>query len=129
MDTNVEIKKALDWQSAGEFSDILYDKAEGIAKLTINRPRVRNAFRPETVLQLCQAFADAREDPELGVIILTGAGPLAFCSGGDQKGRGNGGYVGKCAGFSAHDPHLPETRYRYGCGLRYRRRSRSSHAL
>ena len=94
MDTNVEIKKALDWQSAGEFSDILYDKAEGIAKLTINRPRVRNAFRPETVLQLCQAFADAREDPEIGVIILTGAGPLAFCSGGDQKVRGNGGYVG-----------------------------------
>ena len=94
MDTNIEIKKALDWQSAGEFSDILYDKAEGIAKLTINRPRVRNAFRPETVLQLCQAFADAREDPEIGVIILTGAGPLAFCSGGDQKVRGNGGYVG-----------------------------------
>ena len=94
MDINIEIKKALDWQSAGEFSDILYDKAEGIAKLTINRPRVRNAFRPETVLQLCQAFADAREDPEIGVIILTGAGPLAFCSGGDQKVRGNGGYVG-----------------------------------
>lgn len=94
METNVEIKKALDWQPAGEFSDILYDKAEGIAKLTINRPRVRNAFRPETVQQLCQAFSDAREDPSIGVIILTGAGPLAFCSGGDQKVRGNGGYVG-----------------------------------
>ena len=94
MEENIEIKRALDWQSAGEFSDILYEKAEGIAKLTINRPRVRNAFRPETVLQLCQAFADAREDPAIGVIILTGAGPLAFCSGGDQKVRGNGGYVG-----------------------------------
>ena len=63
MQDTVEIKKALDWQSAGEFSDILYEKAEGIAKLTINRPRVRNAFRPETVQQLCQAFSDAREDP------------------------------------------------------------------
>lgn len=94
MENEREIKKALNWQPAGEFSDILYDKAEGIAKLTINRPRVRNAFRPETVQQLCQAFCDAREDPEIGVIILTGAGPLAFCSGGDQKVRGNGGYVG-----------------------------------
>lgn len=75
MEENIEIKRALDWQSAGEFSDILYEKAEGIAKLTINRPRVRNAFRPETVLQLCQAFADAREDPAIGVIILTGAAP------------------------------------------------------
>ena len=83
-----------DWKQCGEFSDIIYEKAEGIAKLTINRPHVRNAFRPETVQQLCQAFSDAREDPEIGVIILTGKGPLAFCSGGDQKVRGNGGYVG-----------------------------------
>ena len=82
------------WEKFGDFSDIIYEKAEGIAKLTINRPQVRNAFRPETVQQLVQAFSDAREDPEIGVIILTGAGPLAFCSGGDQKVRGNGGYVG-----------------------------------
>lgn len=82
------------WESVGEFTDIFYHKAEGIAKLTINRPHVRNAFRPETVQELCRAFADAREDPSIGVIILTGEGPLAFCSGGDQKVRGNGGYVG-----------------------------------
>ena len=82
------------WEKIGDVSDIIYEKAEGIAKLTINRPHVRNAFRPETVQQLVQAFSDAREDPEIGVIILTGAGPLAFCSGGDQKVRGNGGYVG-----------------------------------
>ena len=73
------------WEQIGDFSDIIYEKAEGIAKLTINRPHVRNAFRPETVQQLVQAFSDAREDPEIGVIILTGAGPLAFCSGGDQR--------------------------------------------
>ncbi len=88
------LKPIPDWESFGEFTDIIYEKAEGIAKLTINRPHVRNAFRPETVQELCQAFSDAREDPSIGVIILTGAGPLAFCSGGDQKVRGNGGYVG-----------------------------------
>ncbi len=81
-----------DWQSAGEFSDILYHKAEGIAKITINRPRVRNAFRPETVHQLRAALNDARDDLQIGVIILTGAGELAFCSGGDQKIRGDDGY-------------------------------------
>ena len=89
-----QLKPIPDWESFGEFTDIIYEKAEGIAKLTINRPHVRNAFRPETVQELCQAFSDAREDPSIGVIILTGAGPLAFCSGGDQKVRGNGGYVG-----------------------------------
>lgn len=88
-----QLKPIPDWESFGEFTDIIYEKAEGIAKLTINRPHVRNAFRPETVQELCQAFSDAREDPSIGVIILTGAGPLAFCSGGDQKVRGNGGYV------------------------------------
>lgn len=88
------LKPIPDWESFGEFTDIIYEKAEGIAKLTINRPHVRNAFRPETVQELCQAFSDARGDPSIGVIILTGAGPLAFCSGGDQKVRGNGGYVG-----------------------------------
>lgn len=85
----------IQWQApAGiEFSDILYHQADGIAKITINRPEVRNAFRPETVRQLCQAFQRAHLDPEIGVIILTGAGELAFCSGGDQRVRGEeGGY-------------------------------------
>ena len=91
---NTNQKPIPDWEQFGDFTDIIYEKAEGIAKLTINRPHVRNAFRPETVQELCQAFSDAREDPAIGVIILTGAGPLAFCSGGDQKVRGNGGHDG-----------------------------------
>jgi naphthoate synthase len=83
-----------DWKPAGEFEDILYEKCdEGIAKITINRPEVRNAFRPRTVTELQTAFADVREDPAVGVAILTGAGTEAFCSGGDQKVRGHGGYV------------------------------------
>lgn len=75
-----------------DYQDILYHQAEGIAKITINRPRVRNAFRPETVEELRHAFRRAHLDAEIGVIILTGAGDLAFCSGGDQKIRGDGGY-------------------------------------
>jgi naphthoate synthase len=83
------------WKTeAGTFQDILYAKAEGIAKITINRPEVRNAFRPLTVQELQRAFTDAREDSEVGVVILTGAGDQAFCSGGDQRVRGDGGYVG-----------------------------------
>jgi naphthoate synthase len=81
------------WVPAGEYEDILYDKADGIAKLTINRPEVRNAFRPTTLFELQHAFEDARNDPEVGVIILTGAGGEAFCSGGDQKIRGDAGYL------------------------------------
>jgi naphthoate synthase len=88
------ISPALDWQPAGEYSDIRYEIAEGIAKITINRPEVRNAFRPETVVELSDAFERAREDNEVGVIVLTGEGPLAFCSGGDQRVRGDTGYVG-----------------------------------
>jgi len=82
------------WQTSAdlEFSDILYQQAEGIAKTTINRPRVRNAFRPETVTELSQAFRAAHLNPNIGVIILTGAGDKAFCSGGDQTIRGEGGY-------------------------------------
>src|SRR4051812_43697744 len=77
------------------FEDIKYEKcAEGIAKVTINRPEVRNAFRPKTVKEMITAFADARDDAEVGVVILTGEGPEAFCSGGDQRVRGHGGYVG-----------------------------------
>jgi naphthoate synthase len=82
------------WQPAGEYSDILYQKWNGIAKITINRPEVRNAFRPQTLFDLQHAFLDAREDENVGAIILTGAGDLAFCSGGDQRIRGDQGYVG-----------------------------------
>jgi naphthoate synthase len=88
------VASALAWKPAKTFTDILYDKAEGIAKITINRPDVRNAFRPLTVREMGLAFEDAREDPEIGVIILTGAGDEAFCSGGDQRVRGDKGYVG-----------------------------------
>lgn len=88
------------WIKAKEYSDIIYEKMDGIAKITINRPEKRNAFRPETTLELYDAFADAREDGNIGVILLTGAGPAkdgkyAFCSGGDQSIRGSKGYVGK----------------------------------
>jgi naphthoate synthase len=83
----------VDWVRSGEYEDILYDTAEGIAKITINRPEVRNAFRPTTLFELSDAFERARNDPEIGAIILTGAGDLAFCSGGDQRIRGDAGYV------------------------------------
>ena len=81
------------WKKALEFEDIIFEKSEeGIAKITINRPEVRNAFRPLTVREMQQALEDAREDPGIGVIILTGAGEKAFCSGGDQRIRGDAGY-------------------------------------
>ena len=81
------------WIKASNFEDILYQKSkEGIAKITINRPEVRNAFRPLTIKEMLQALDDAREDSEIGVIILTGAGDEAFCSGGDQRVRGDAGY-------------------------------------
>ncbi len=89
----VEIRPGADWQPAGEYEDIRYETAEGIAKLTINRPEVRNAFRPQTLIELSDAFTRAREDLDVGVIILTGEGPLAFCSGGDQRVRGDTGYL------------------------------------
>jgi len=87
------------WIKAKKYKDILYEKCEGIAKVTINRPEVRNAFRPETVQEMFDAFSDAREDQSIGVILLTGKGPAkdgkyAFCSGGDQRIRGDKGYVG-----------------------------------
>src|SRR5437763_2993931 len=87
------IRPAADWQPAAEYADIRYEKADGVAKITIDRPDVRNAFRPETVVELSDAFTRAREDTEVGVIILTGEGPDAFCSGGDQRVRGDSGYV------------------------------------
>src|SRR3954449_4940933 len=87
------------WTKALDFEDIRYEtsarpKGEvGIAKITIDRPEVRNAFRPQTVIEMSRAFEAAREDPEVGVIILTGEGELAFCSGGDQRVRGDTGYL------------------------------------
>jgi naphthoate synthase len=85
------------WIPAGEYTDIRYEKSAapdaGIAKITINRPEVRNAFRPLTIIEISKALEDAREDTEIGVIVLTGEGPLAFCSGGDQRVRGDSGYL------------------------------------
>jgi naphthoate synthase len=88
----------IEWQEAGKFEDILYHKSEGIAKVTIARPEVRNAFRPKTIVEMIAAFSDARQDLEIGVVLLTGASPsadgkYAFCAGGDQKVRGEGGYI------------------------------------
>ncbi len=88
---------SVNWTPAGDYSDIRYEisgpPTPGIAKITIDRPEVRNAFRPETVIELSHAFERAREDLEVGVIVLTGEGPDAFCSGGDQRVRGDAGYV------------------------------------
>jgi naphthoate synthase len=88
-----QIRTALDWQPAGEYTDIRYETADGIAKITIDRPEVRNAFRPQTVIEISDALERAREDLDVGVIVLTGEGPLAFCSGGDQRIRGDAGYM------------------------------------
>jgi naphthoate synthase len=87
-------KPGADWVSAAEYSDIEYHLAEGIARITINRPEVRNAFRPQTLFELSDAFDRARDDDQVGVIILTGKGDKAFCSGGDQRIRGDDGYLG-----------------------------------
>ena len=81
------------WQRSGDYQDIVYETWDGIAKITINRPEVRNAFRPTTVFELGKAFDAARDDPSVGAVILTGAGTEAFCSGGDQRVRGDDGYV------------------------------------
>lgn len=82
----------IEWQTTREFTDILYEKTEGIAKITINRPEVRNAFRPLTITEMSAALDDARNDECIGVVILTGKGEKAFCSGGDQTIRGDAGY-------------------------------------
>ena len=82
----------MDWNAQGDYTDIRYETADGIAKITINRPEVRNAFRPQTLFELSRAFDAARDDPAIGVIIFTGEGPEAFCSGGDQRVRGDDGY-------------------------------------
>jgi naphthoate synthase len=102
---------AVEWVSEGEYADIRYERSRdpGIAKITINRPEVRNAFRPQTVVELSQAFTRAREDTTVGVIVLTGEGPDAFCSGGDQRVRGDSGYEsepGHVGRFHVTDLHL-----------------------
>jgi naphthoate synthase len=93
---NRTIEPAVDWKPGAdvEYGDIRFEVADGIAKLTICRPEVRNAFRPRTLFELQDAFERARNDPAIGVIVLTGEGPEAFCSGGDQRIRGDDGYVG-----------------------------------
>ena len=92
----------MNWNKVRDFEEIIYEKSDGIAKVTINRPHRRNAFTPDTVAELIEAFVDAREDPSVGVVLLTGFNPqtdgkFAFCSGGDQKIRGHqqGGYIGR----------------------------------
>jgi len=104
------IEPGADWQpGGGEFEDIRYETADGIAKITIDRPDVRNAFRPQTVVELSQAFERAREDTDVGVIVLAGEGPLAFCSGGDQRVRGDSGYMAEGASvgrFHVTDLHV-----------------------
>ncbi|MGZ4142410.1 MAG: enoyl-CoA hydratase-related protein, partial [Actinomycetota bacterium] len=82
----------MDWIASGDYADIRYETAEGIAKITICRPEVRNAFRPQTLFELSRAFDVARDDPSVGVIVFTGEGTEAFCSGGDQRVRGDDGY-------------------------------------
>ncbi len=86
--------KTVTWNKVKEFEEIIYEKHNGIAKVTINRPEKRNAFTPLTVNEMIEAFTDARDDSQIGVIILTGQGDKAFCSGGDQSVRGHGGYIG-----------------------------------
>ncbi|MDP4604507.1 MAG: 1,4-dihydroxy-2-naphthoyl-CoA synthase [Solirubrobacteraceae bacterium] len=95
MSDTTTIRPAAQWSAAGDYSDIRYElSGDGIAKITINRPDARNAFRPQTLFQLSEAFNRAQNDPDVGVIILTGQGDLAFCSGGDQRIRGDDGYIG-----------------------------------
>src|SRR4029453_16645789 len=89
-----KIEPAADWRpGGGHYEDIRYELADGIAKITIDRPELRNAFRPETLIEVSEALERAREDTSVGVIVLTGEGPLAFCSGGHQGVRGDSGYV------------------------------------
>jgi naphthoate synthase len=109
MEATRTIRPAADWQAAGDYEDIRYETADGIAKITIDRPEVHNAFRPETLIEISDALERAREDTDVGVIVLTGEGPLAFCSGGDQNVRGDTGYMagGASVGrFHVTDLHI-----------------------
>ena len=100
----------VDWQPAAEYEDIRYElSGDGIAKITIDRPEVRNAFRPQTIVEISEALERAREDTGIGVVVLTGEGPLAFCSGGDQRVRGDTGYLAEGAAvgrFHVTDLHV-----------------------
>jgi naphthoate synthase len=100
----------VNWTSAAEYADIRYETSgDGIAKVTIDRPQVRNAFRPQTIVEISDALERAREDTAVGVIVLTGEGPLAFCSGGDQRVRGDTGYMAEGAAvgrFHVTDLHV-----------------------
>src|SRR5918997_359974 len=116
--TERTIRPGANWRSAGEYEDIRFETADGIAKITIDRPEVRNAFRPETLIEISDALERAREDTDVGVIVLTGEGPLAFCSGGDQRVRGDTGYVPD-----------GEADRRDGGRLRHRRRARPARRL
>jgi naphthoate synthase len=89
-----ELTAPIEWRELGEYSDIVYERGESIARITIDRPEVRNAFRPQTLAELRDAFRRARDDVEVAAVVLTGAGDEAFCSGGDQRIRGDDGYVG-----------------------------------
>ena len=89
-----ELYAPIEWRTAAEYEDILYERGEAIARITINRPEVHNAFRPQTLAELRDAFGRARNDIEVAAIVFTGAGEEAFCSGGDQRIRGNDGYIG-----------------------------------
>ncbi len=103
------IAPGADWQPAGDYEDIRYETADGIAKVTIDRPEVRNAFRPQTLIEVSDALERAREDTSVGVIVLCGEGPLAFCSGGDQRVRGDTGYLtepGAVGRFHVTDLHI-----------------------
>jgi naphthoate synthase len=103
------IRPGADWRPGAEYEDIRYELADGIAKITIDRPDVRNAFRPETLIEVSDALGRAREDTDVGVIVLAGEGPLAFCSGGDQRVRGDTGYEAegaKVGRFHVTDLHL-----------------------
>ncbi len=89
-----ELYAPIEWREAAEYEDILYERGEAIARITIDRPEVHNAFRPQTLAELRDAFGRARDDIEVAAIVFTGAGEAAFCSGGDQRIRGNDGYIG-----------------------------------
>lgn len=98
--TNAIKPSDVSWVRRRDYVDIVYETGDGIAKITINRPEVHNAFRPETLKELQDAFTHARDDGDVGVIVLCGAGPAAFCSGGDQRIRGDAGYVGEDDGVA-----------------------------
>jgi naphthoate synthase len=104
------LRVSVTWTPQGEYDDIRYETSDdGIAKITIDRPDVRNAFRPQTIVEISQALERAREDTAVGVIVLTGEGPLAFCSGGDQRVRGDTGYMpegAKVGRFHVTDLHV-----------------------